>query len=152
MARSEQQPTYKAFTNSAVGLPKGVLGKTADALIGCMVPVVLYDTSAILGHFGPASYEEMQRKLKQYIDGRKNPSEVLIFHLHLMHSVSGGYDELYEGWLGRMKNAVAQTVRIPAEHIELRTYEMNSEVIVDWRAPDHPLIYAQPISLFKDEG
>ncbi len=148
MMRLEQEsnPPYEAFTNSAIVMPKGSVGKTSDTLVGCIVPVVCYDTSLILGHFGPASYEKAQNRLNAVLKRQETFSSVFMYHLNLTNTPYWqDYNEQYEYYLSHMRNIVAQSVRVPEEQIELRPYEWLSEIIVDWQTSDHPMIYTQPI-------
>lgn len=135
----EHHSRYEAKTNSAVLLPKGELGKTADPLMGCMVPIILYPGTAILGHFGRVAVGRAQSDLEPLLSNlpkRQNPSAALMFHLDIDH------DDEYKYRINLMREAVAETVGIRPEHIALRYYDDNSEIVVDWRMRlPRPIIY-----------
>lgn len=138
-----EQPYRPAIINDATLLQKGMVGKTDGPLVGCIAPVILYRTSAILGHFGVISFNEAQQALKKCIQERENPTSVLLFRRAPIGS--GTNDQHYEDNVNRMRELVAKIVNIPAQSIAVQTYRIRSEVIVDWQVGDSPSVYVQKL-------
>lgn len=139
----EQLACYEAKTNSAFLLPKGEIGRTADLLIGCMVPVLMYPTSAIVGHFGQLSYVKAQEHLESLLAEKGSEGKPIAA---LMYHLEAEYDDAYTDSVRLMKDTVAKAAGLVPEQIPLRAYDIGSEIVVDWRAYDaQPIIYARSL-------
>jgi hypothetical protein len=109
-----------------------------------MVPVIMYPTSVVLGHFGSVAIETAQESLEPLLSGELRqtmPLATLMFHLE------AEYDDEYASRIRDMSETVAQAVGILPKHISLRPYDMNSEVVIDWRTPwPRPSIFVRKSS------
>ena len=141
---TDPQSPIEYFPGNAVTLSRGESARTSF-LVGCLVPVILYPTTVVMGHFGPGRIIETHDQLLARCLGRKIPFQATVYHLDL--SSSNFWERRvkeYEDHFRQMKEIIVDVTSISMENILEKAYPHYSKILIDWTAGGKPNIEIQP--------
>ena len=139
----ESSQLLECETSNSIVVPHGRIAKTKGVLVGCMVPIILYQDAAIFGHFGPLRTAEASTQITLKSRQGQIPIKIIMYSINPTSSFWLSKKDEYDVWRKNMGESVAEATHGTLDKIEQRYYAMVSEVVIDWTEVV-PNIFSQP--------
>lgn len=140
-------PDYTCGTWETKSVKPGKLLVTRHALVGCFITTIVYDSTSFTTHFGPSQRDSTINAHKKVRPTHESLRLISLFVLNI--DTSEYWKKLYQEYQSAISDQVQKLAvffQITPDIIKLQYYPHWSEVVVDWRYSQIPLITSQTVN------